>query len=62
MTLKQYIAAGFVAAALFVMIFVVPSLAEQQDLTPAMVTGTVSLIVTAAAVFFGGLTNIENDG
>ena len=58
MTRRQYIAAGIVGVALFIMLYVVPALAEQKDLTPSFVLGVICLAVMAGCVLFGNLTEI----
>ena len=50
MTKRQYIGAGIFGGALLVMLYVVPALAEQRDLTPAIVLGIVCLVVMAGCV------------
>ena len=61
MRLRQYIAAGIVGAALFTLIYIVPALAEQRDLTPSIILGAVCLTVMAGCVLFGDLTEITPD-
>lgn len=61
MTRKQYIAAGIAGAALLVMLYVVPTLAEQRDLTPAVVLGIVCLMVMTGCILFGDLQEIAPD-
>ena len=61
MTCKQYIAAGIAGAALLVMFYVVPALAEQRDLIPAIVLGIMCLIVMAGCVLLGNLSEITPD-
>jgi|GEM_PF-2185851 len=58
MTRRQYIATGICGAALLVMLYAVPALAEQRDLIPAIVLGIMCLIVMAGCVLFGNLTEI----
>lgn len=58
MTRKQYIAAGIAGAALFALIYIVPALAEQRDLTPSFILGVVCLVVMAGCVLFGDLQEI----
>lgn len=61
MTRKQYIASGIVAAGLIVMLYVVPFLAQVfESVFPALIVGIVSLVVMAAAIFKGGLTDVKN--
>ena len=61
MTRKQYIAAGIAGAALLVMLYVVPTLAEQRDLTSAVVLGIVCLMVMTGCILFGDLQEIAPD-
>ncbi len=61
MTRRQYIAAGIVGAALFVLVYIVPALAEQRDLTPSFVLGVMCLAIMAGCVLFGDLTEITPD-
>lgn len=61
MTKRQYIGAGIFGGALLVMLYVVPALAEQRDLTPAIVLGIVCLVVMAGCVLFGDLQEIAPD-
>ncbi len=61
MTRRQYIAAGIVGVALLIMLYVVPALVEQRDLTPSFVLGIVCLVVMAGCVVFGDLTEITPD-
>lgn len=62
MTRRQYIAAGIAGAALFALIYIVPALAEQRDLTPSIILGVACLAVMAGCVLFGDLTQITPDG
>lgn len=61
MTRKQYIAAGIAGAALLVMLYVVPALAEQRDLILAIVLGIMCLTVMTGCVLFGDLQEIAPD-
>lgn len=60
MSKKQYKAAGVVGVALFGLFFVVPALAELDNLLAALGVGVVCLAAMAAAIFKGGLTDVEN--
>ena len=61
MTKRQYIGAGIFGGALLVMLYVVPALAEQRDLTPAIVLGIMCLTVMAGCVLLGDLKEIAPD-
>lgn len=60
MSKKQYKAAAVCAISLFGLFFAAPALAELDHLLAALAVGAVSLAVMAAAVFKGGLTDVEN--
>ena len=59
MNKKQTKAAIALGAALAVLIYVVPALAELDSLIPSIVLGAVCLIVMGICVFKGGLTDVS---
>ena len=61
MSRQQYIGAGIFGSSFFLMALAVPALAEQSDLTPAIVLGVACLGTMVSCLLFGDLGEINND-